>query len=105
MTAEVSAAGLGCDGSNYWNQCWRHSAAFLTTPPLREGGPEKLLEATCSGNSIDFVSSHHAAYNAQQKALGKDDFRQIPSGVTGVEERMAVLWQKAVNSGKITRTK
>ena len=53
----------------------------------REGEAEALAEGVSSG-VLDIVSSHHAAYNSQQRALGKDSFVNIPKGVTGVEERM-----------------
>ena len=42
------------------------------------------------------VASDHRTFNADQKALGKDDFRKIPHGMNGVSERMAVVWQDAV---------
>ena len=37
----------------------------------------------------------------QRLAAGRDDFRDIPHGVNGVEERMAVLWELGVESGKM----
>ena len=94
----------------------------------REGEADALAEGVSSG-VLDIVSSHHAAYNSQQRALGKDSFVNIPKGVTGVEERMVsadlhqiffmfcqiffsvyeiifpqvVLWQKCVRSGAMSR--
>merc|ERR1712013_336092 len=56
------------------------------------------------GMAIDIVSSHHAAYNEQQRAQGLASFLAIPPGVTGLEERMMVLWQNAVKPGKMTRS-
>merc|ERR1712123_372877 len=103
VAGEVTSASLACDGSNYWNKCWRHAAGFVCSPPLREGEMDDLVDATADG-SIDVVSSHHAAYNTQQKALGKENFSNIPSGITGIEERLLVLWQKAVQPGKMTRS-
>ena len=104
VTGEVTAAGLACDGSNYWNKSWSHAAAHVCSPPLREGEQTALLNAVTEG-SVDVVSSHHAAYNGQQKALGKDNFMKIPSGVTGVEERMLVVWQKGVREGQMSRSR
>jgi len=104
VSAEVTAASLACDGSNYWNKCWRHAAAFVCTPPLREGEMDELLNAAIK-DEVDVVSSQHTAYNSQQKALGKDNFIAIPNGVTGVEERLLVLWHKGVSQGKMTRTR
>ena len=50
----------------------------------------------CFSNDIQTVASAHLTFNADQKAAGVKDFRMIPAGVNGVEDRMSVLWQHAV---------
>lgn len=34
--------------------------------------------------------------------MGKDDFRKIPNGVNGIEDRMAVVWTKGVRAGLLS---
>ena len=42
------------------------------------------------------TGSDHCTFTGDQKAFGQYDFRKIPSGVNGVEERLSVLWEKTV---------
>lgn len=51
---------------------------------------------------IAVAGSDHAVFNRAQKAKGKGDFRTIPNGVNGIEERMHLTWDRCVNTGKMS---
>ncbi|CAF0875595.1 unnamed protein product [Adineta steineri] len=99
---EPIAASLGTDGSQYFNKCWHHAAAHVMSPPLRNDATTApyLMDLLANG-SLSTTGTDHCTFNINQKALGKDDFRKIPNGVNGIEERLAVVWTKGVETGKL----
>ncbi|XP_061380299.1 dihydropyrimidinase isoform X1 [Danaus plexippus] len=96
---ETLAATVGTDGSHYKNACFRHAAAHVLSPPLRDPStPEAIIDALAH-DDLQVIASDNCTFNEKDKELGKNDFTKIPNGVNGVEDRMAILWQKAVNTG------
>ncbi|KAI3450046.1 hypothetical protein Pfo_006711 [Paulownia fortunei] len=77
---------------------------FVMSPPIRAPGHGKALQAALSTGVLQLVGTDHCSFNSTQKALGIGDFRKIPNGVNGLEERMHLVWDTMVVSGQISVT-
>ena len=106
VIGEPSAASLAGDGSHYFNKCWSHADAFVTSPPLRDDPltKDKLDEALTDG-TLDVVGSDHCTYDSITREQGKENFTAIPQGVNGIEERMAIVYERGVVEGKMLMTR
>ncbi len=73
------------------------------SPPFRDKShPEAALWHGLQSGQLHTTATDHCTFCASQKAAGLDNFSKIPNGCGGVEERMAVLWDAGVNSGRLT---
>lgn len=52
-----------------------------------------------NSNIVDVIGTDNCTFCTEQKRLGKGDFRKIPNGVNGAEDRMSVVWTKGVKTG------
>lgn len=106
VIGEPSVSSLVLDGSSYQDQNWTRAAAHVMSPPLRDAPENKddMLDAVTDG-SLDIVSSDHCSYDSSVRAQGKDSFADIPQGVNGVEERMSLIYERGVVSGKMELTR
>ncbi len=93
---------LTLDDSEYFEKDWMHSARRVMSPPFRSKEHQDGLWAGLAAGSLQVVATDHAAFTSDQKLMGKDDFTMIPNGTGGLEERLAVLWTKGVETGRLT---
>jgi len=99
---EVLAGHLLVDESVYRNPEFAAAAAHVMSPPFREKRHQEVLWRSLQAGSLQTTATDHCTFCAPQKAAGRDDFRKIPNGCGGVEERMMVLWDAGVNTGRLT---
>ncbi len=99
---EVLAGHLTIDDSVYRHPDFATAAAHVMSPPFRPKIHQEFLWRGLQSGNLHTTATDHCTFCASQKAAGKDDFAKIPNGCGGVEERMAVVWDGGVNSGRLT---
>ncbi len=99
---EVLAGHLLIDESVYRNPDFEVAAAHVMSPPFRSKEHQEALWRGLQSGNLQTTATDHCCFVAEQKAAGKDDFRLIPNGTGGVENRMEVLWHHGVGTGRLT---
>jgi dihydropyrimidinase len=78
-------------------------AKFVCSPPLR---PKETWDDLWTGlvkDDLQVVSTDHCPFDFHgQKELGRGDFRKIPNGLPGVENRVDLLHHGGVVGGRLT---
>lgn len=97
--AEIASAAVAADGSVLFSHDIKVASAHLTDVPLRRGAQDRLIGAL-STQPLVVCTSGHRPVNSNARAAAKD-FTIAQKGTTGAEERMAIVWEKAVRSGRI----
>jgi len=93
---------LTLDESEYFNKDWDHAARRVMSPPFRNKQHQDSLWAGLAAGSLQVVATDHCAFTTDQKRTGVGDFRKIPNGTGGLEDRMPMLWTYGVNTGRLT---
>jgi dihydropyrimidinase len=79
-------------------------AKFVCSPPLRTKDHQPELWRGLVKDDLQVVSTDHCPFDFHgQKDLGKGDFRKVPNGLPGVEDRLDLLHDGGVVGGKITK--
>ena len=99
---EVLAGHLAVDDNVYRDPDFAKAAAHVMSPPFRPKGHQEALWRGLQSGNLHTTATDHCTFCASQKAAGLDNFAKIPNGCGGVEERLAVIWDEGVNTGRLT---
>lgn len=78
-------------------------AKWVMTPALRESWNQGALWQGLRFGDLSAVATDHCPFCFKgQKELGREDFRKIPNGAPGVENRMSLVFSGGVLTGRIS---
>ncbi|KAL3097130.1 hypothetical protein niasHS_002846 [Heterodera schachtii] len=99
---EPIAAGLAADGSHYYSKNYDEAASFVLSPPLSRDPttPEALMDFLAC-DQLQLTATDNCTFSCAQKRMGIGNFTKIPNGVNGAEDRMSLVWERGVCTGKL----
>ncbi len=78
------------------------AAAYVMSPPIRPIGHQEALWSALKSGIIQTVATDHCPFQQHnQKILGKDDFRKIPNGAAGIQNRLSLMYTYGVLENRI----
>ncbi|CAL8462951.1 g2485 [Coccomyxa elongata] len=102
VIGEAVASGFGADEGKIWDPDFKVAAQYVMSPPIRNKEHQRQIKAGLAGGVLSIIATDHAPFNSTHKRAGLHDFRKIPNGVNGIEERLHVAWDELVRPGLIT---
>jgi dihydropyrimidinase len=100
--AEVLSQHLVIDDSVYRDPDWNKAAHYVMSPPFRSKEHQAALWRGLQAGMLQTTATDHCCFCTPQKQAGLEDFRKIPNGTGGVEDRMSILWHHGVRTGRLT---
>ena len=80
-----------------------NGAKFVCSPPLRPADHQEDLWLGLLKDDLQVVSTDHCPFDFHgQKEMGIGDFRKVPNGLPGVEDRVDLLHSGGVAAGRLT---
>ena len=108
VLAETCPQYLACAYEDYVH-LGTSAAAYICSPPIRERANQEGLWRQLVNGHIDVLATDHAGFcmtspegSAGRKLSSPGYFPGVPNGVPGIEERLMVLWELGVASGRIS---
>ncbi len=78
-------------------------AKYICSPPLRHSDHADDLWKGLAKDDLQVVSTDHCPFDFEgQKDLGQGDFRKVPNGLPGVEDRVNLMHSGGVVGGRMT---
>ncbi|HUG64727.1 MAG TPA: dihydropyrimidinase [Gaiellaceae bacterium] len=78
-------------------------AKYVYTPPPRTRENQEILWHAVRSDILSAISTDHCAFLWDgQKSLGRDDFSKIPNGGPGLENRLHMIHEFGVRTGRIS---
>jgi dihydropyrimidinase len=78
-------------------------AKYVFSPPVRDKANWDVLWNAVRTDALSAISTDHCAFSFEgQKTLGKDDFSKIPNGGPGIEDRLRMIHEFGVRTGRIS---
>jgi dihydropyrimidinase len=79
-------------------------AKFVCSPPLRTAEHQAELWKGLVKDDLQLVATDHCPFDFHgQKELGREDFRKVPNGLPGVEDRVDLLHDGGVVGGRLSK--
>jgi dihydropyrimidinase len=73
----------------------------VMSPPLRDKRNLPVLWSALEAGLIDTVGTDHCPFDTEQKLLGAKTFTQIPNGISGIEDRVNLMYTYGVKRGAL----
>jgi len=98
--AETCPQYLLLDNSKYTGP-FEQTSKYVISPPLRTEADNDALWHALADGTLNTVGTDHCPFTAEQKRAGLEDFRKIPGGAGGVEQRLALLYTYGILTGRL----